>query len=365
MSCPPGGADPGRAAGDGGRISSGTCARTANPRGFARSAGRRTPVALPLMVRTAQVREGKQLDLVFTVPSGLEARVPAQEHGVRGGAHRARGQGGRSSPRSKREDWRIASARASARADSRTRRAARCSRPRSSSRTRASPPPDEVISLFFQYAEMMRRTGPQEWSWREAQGLRAIEFRFKEEEGAADYTEMLAMTMRRYAHQDCLRGDYLFDEFAPKTSRRCSLTVVPRSACTSSPTTASTWTRRESSASGGSTSRSARETVDPAKIAAWESCEPDAALAYPPRNEYIAERFDIAGGAGAARAAAPRRRVSTTPPPPPLVTPPEIVHECPAMRLWHRMDDKFDQPRTCAYFLRLAAPPSTPRPRRT
>jgi secreted Zn-dependent insulinase-like peptidase len=34
----------------------------------------------------------------------------------------------------------------------------------------------------------------------------------------------------------------------------------------------------------------------------------------------------------------------------PLVTPPEIIHECGAMRLWHRLDDKFDQPRMNAYF---------------
>ena len=47
---------------------------------------------------------------------------------------------------------------------------------------------DDVISSFFQYVEMMRRTGPQEWSWREAKDLRGIEFRFKEEEGAAGVT---------------------------------------------------------------------------------------------------------------------------------------------------------------------------------
>ena len=45
----------------------------------------------------------------------------------------------------------------------------------------------------------------------------------------------------------------------------------------------------------------------------------------------------------------------------PLVTPPEIVHECGAMRLWHRLDDKFDQPRMCAYFhVTLPAISATP-----
>jgi hypothetical protein len=41
-----------------------------------------------------------------------------------------------------------------------------------------------------------------------------IEFRFKEEEGAADYTETMAMTMRRHSHEDCLRGGAVQVEFS-------------------------------------------------------------------------------------------------------------------------------------------------------
>ena len=166
---------------------------------------------------------------------------------------------------------------------------------------------DEVISLFFQYVEMMRRTGPQEWSWREAQGLRGIEFRFKEEEGAADYTEALAMTMRRYAHEDCLRGDYLFHEYAPEDISEVLSHITPR-ACVYVLSDHGF----DADAPGVERERwfnvpFTRETVDPAKLAAWESAEPDAALSYPPRNEYIAERFDIKGGSaarGCAQAAA-------------------------------------------------------------
>ena len=81
---------------------------------------------------------------------------------------------------------------------------------------------------------------------------------------------------------------------------------------------------------------------------------PDAALRYPPRNVYIAERFELKAGSETRLEAAKKAGVvppdATTPPPAPLVTPPEIVHECALMRLWHRADDKFDQPRMSAYF---------------
>ena len=167
----------------------------------------------PLMVRTAQVREGKQLDLVFTVPAGtrrayrrksteyVEELIGHEGKGSLFATLKARGLADRIS----------AGVGAGGLADTTC-----CALFTATIKLtdEGFERADEVISLFFQYVEMMRRTGPQEWSWREAQGLRAIEFRFKEEEGAADYTEMLAMTMRRYAHQDCLRGDYLFDEYA-------------------------------------------------------------------------------------------------------------------------------------------------------
>ena len=42
-----------------------------------------------------------------------------------------------------------------------------------------------------------------------------------------------------------------------------------------------------------------REPLDPALLAEWESVAPDPALEYPPRNQYIAEAFDIKGGSKA------------------------------------------------------------------
>lgn len=313
----------------------------------------------PLMVRTAQVREGKQLDLVFTVPAAtrrayrrksteyVEELIGHEGKGSLFATLKARGLADRIS----------AGVGAGGLADTTC-----CALFTATIKLtdEGFERADEVISLFFQYVEMMRRTGPQEWSWREAQGLRGIEFRFKEEEGAADYTEALAMTMRRYAHEDCLRGDYLFDEYAPEDISEVLSHITPR-ACVYVLSDHGF----DADAPGVERERwfnvpFTRETVDPAKLAAWESAEPDTALSYPPRNEYIAERFDIKGGS-AARAAAAKAAGLDEVPPAPLVTPPEIVHECAAMRLWHRTDDKFDQPRVNAYFhVSLPAIDATP-----
>ena len=145
--------------------------------------------------------------------------------------------------------------------------------------------------------------------------MRAIEFRFKEEEGAADYTEMLAMTMRRYAHQDCLRGDYLFDEYAPEdisevlshiTPRACVYVLSDHGFDVDAP-----GMEREPWFKVPFT----RETVDPAKIAAWgESAEPYASLSYPPRTNTSPNVSTSRVEARRARRRQ-RRRVSTTYPP--------------------------------------------------
>ena len=308
---------------------------------------------LPLMVRTKQIREGKQLDLVFTVPAAIkrayrnksteyvEELIGHEGAGSLFATLKAKGLAERIS----------AGVGAGGLAETSC-----CALFTATIKLtdEGFEKVNEVISLFFQYVEMMRRTGPQEWSWLENKALRGIEFRFKEEEGAAEYTETLAMSMRRFSHEDCLRGDYLYDEYKPEeisevlqyiTPRTCLYILSDHGFDTEAP--------------GVETEKwfnvpFKREPVDPTTLAAWEGGEPDSALQYPPRNQYIAENFDIKGGTKARVEAAiaagekdPQAAAAATVP---LVTPPEIIHECGAMRLWHRLDDKFDQPRVNAYF---------------
>ena len=308
---------------------------------------------LPLRIDTTMIREGKQLDLVFTVPSELrrayrrksteyvEELIGHEGEGSLFASLKSRGLAERIS----------AGVAAGGLADTTC-----CALFTVTVKLtdEGFGKVDDVISLFFQYVEMMRRTGPQEWCWREAKDLRGIEFRFKEEEGAAEYTEMLAMTMRRFEHEDVLRGEYAFDEFHRGdieavvdciTPRKCVYIVSDHAFdCDAPGVEREKWFDAPFS----------RSAVEEKKLAEWESNEPDAALRYPPRNVYIAERFELKAGSETRLEAAKKAGVvppdATTPPPAPLVTPPEIVHECALMRLWHRADDKFDQPRMSAYF---------------
>mmetsp|Transcript_29866 Transcript_29866/g.74068 ORF Transcript_29866/g.74068 Transcript_29866/m.74068 type:complete len:953 (+) Transcript_29866:90-2948(+) len=318
---------------------------------------------LPLMVHAGQVREGKQLDLVFTVPAEIKRSYRAKSveyveelighegHGSLFATLKAKGLAERI----------MAGVGAGGLSDT-----SNCALFTATIKLtdEGFERIDEVISLFFQYVEMLRRTGPQEWSWLENKALRGIEFRFKEEEGAADYTESLAMTMRRYGHRDCLQGDYIYDEYKPDEIVSLLSHVAPRTCLyilsdhgfdVEAPgVECERWFKVPFK----------REPLDAATLAAWEAAEPEAALQYPPRNHYIAEKFEIKGGSKsrvAAAIVAGMGAEAAAAAPAALVTPPEIIHECGAMRLWHRLDDKFDQPRMNAYFhVTLPAIEATP-----
>ena len=164
---------------------------------------------------------------------------------------------------------------------------------------------------------------------------------------------MLAMTMRKHSREDCLAGDYLYDDYDPAEISTVLDAIVP-SKCLY------IVSNSEFDAEQQGVERErwfnvplVRTPVDASKIASWEAADPDPALTYPPRNVFIAESFDIKGGS--------KSRAGGADVPAPLVVPPEIVHECGVMRLWHRLDDRFDQPRVNAYFhVTLPAIDATP-----
>ena len=328
------------------------------------SAGDPYQAQLPLFVNTTSVREGKQLDLVFTVPSALRRNYKRKSteyveellgHEGEGSLFAALKQNGWA-------DRISAGIGAGGLSDTSC-----CALFTVTIKLtdEGFTQQDSVIGMFFQYVQMMKRTAPQEWSWKEVRDLRKIEFKFKEEEGAAEYTEALAMTMRKYDHENVLRGEYLYEEFSVAditeilaciSPRKCVYVVSDHDFDADAPTV-----EREKWFNAPFT----KSSVDEQKLAAWETSEPDVALQYPPKNVYIAEKFDIKAGSSLrlaeAIASGSVPSDATVPPPAPLVSPPEIIHECGLMRLWHRADDKFDQPRMNAYFhVNLSSVENTP-----
>ena len=72
---------------------------------------------------------------------------------------------------------------------------------------------DDVVMLFFQAVEALRKTGISDWQYDEQKRILDLSFRYYEEQDAVDYVSNLASGMQVYAPEDSLRGEYLMESF--------------------------------------------------------------------------------------------------------------------------------------------------------
>eukprot|EP01018_Ginkgo_biloba_P028828 Gb_06507 [translate_table: standard] len=74
----------------------------------------------------------------------------------------------------------------------------------------------EVIGLLYQYVQMLREVGPQEWAFQELKNIGNLEFRFMEEMAQDDYAAELAVNLLVYPEEHIIYGDYSFEIWDPK-----------------------------------------------------------------------------------------------------------------------------------------------------
>lgn len=73
----------------------------------------------------------------------------------------------------------------------------------------------QVVQVIFQYIDLMKREGPQEWFYDELRVIEETKFRWIEKGDASEYVEKLADNMQLYPPRDYLTGHkflYHFDE---------------------------------------------------------------------------------------------------------------------------------------------------------
>ncbi|RIA82106.1 Metalloenzyme, LuxS/M16 peptidase-like protein [Glomus cerebriforme] len=76
---------------------------------------------------------------------------------------------------------------------------------------------EDVLEIVFQYIEMLRREGPQEWIFNEIKSLNEITWRFLEKSWESSYTCSLSNRLhRQYPHDEILSDPYIGYEYNPK-----------------------------------------------------------------------------------------------------------------------------------------------------
>ncbi|WP_372870713.1 insulinase family protein [Shewanella sp.] len=70
---------------------------------------------------------------------------------------------------------------------------------------------DEIIRLTFEYLEVIKQTGLEDWRYRERASLLKLAFRYQEQIKAMDLASHLSINMHHYGVDDLMFGDYRMD----------------------------------------------------------------------------------------------------------------------------------------------------------
>lgn len=75
---------------------------------------------------------------------------------------------------------------------------------------------DDIVSLAFQYINLLRKEGVKEWIYKECQVLSDIEFKFKDKENPSSFTSRCASVMQLYPLKEVLSAGYYYDDYKPE-----------------------------------------------------------------------------------------------------------------------------------------------------
>ncbi|KAM3177861.1 hypothetical protein ACTXT7_003698 [Hymenolepis weldensis] len=222
---------------------------------------------------------------------------------------------------------------------------------------------DEIITLVFQYINMLKAEGYQQWVLEEerlpilmgieamtsdfsgdhanrcsvttyASDSRALTFRFKGKEELFEYVCKLSSRMFKYAPEDILTSGYLISEFRPDLIEEIINCITPENFryCVISKKVADSCDCIEKYYR----TRYGCESIPPEKIEAWKNCGLNEALHLPPKNPYMPTDFSLKCELN------PDREGSASGP--------RVIQETPGSLLWFKQDSKFKLPNSFVYF---------------
>ncbi|KAL3863624.1 hypothetical protein ACJMK2_005374 [Sinanodonta woodiana] len=189
---------------------------------------------------------------------------------------------------------------------------------------------DDIITLIYQYINMLKNEGPQEWVFKECQNLSAMQFRFKDKERPRNYTSSLAAVLHQYSLNEVLCASYLMTEYKPELINMVVDKLIPESMRIS--VVAKKYEGQTNNKEKWYGTSYKLENIPDEKLKKWKNCGLNEKLRFPDKNEFIPTNFDL----------------SIRDQEIPLV--PEVIKDTSMTRLWFRQDDKFLMPKAFASF---------------
>nr|XP_045607622.1 insulin-degrading enzyme-like [Procambarus clarkii] len=188
---------------------------------------------------------------------------------------------------------------------------------------------EDIVSAVFQYLNLLKKEGPQQWVFDECRDLSSMTFRFKDKERPQSYTCGLSEQLHYYPLEEVLCGGYLLSEFKPELIDMVLGHLIPQNiriavvgkALSEKVTCTEKWY--------GTCYK--MEDIDPALLEQWQSVGLNDQLRLPMKNEFVPTCFDL------------YKDVQ------PVSSLPEMISETPLARVWYKQDDEFKLPKAVIY----------------
>ncbi|KAK6638804.1 hypothetical protein RUM43_007073 [Polyplax serrata] len=190
---------------------------------------------------------------------------------------------------------------------------------------------DEIVTLVFQYINLLKKEGPKQWIFNECQQLQQTAFRFKEKEKPFGYVTSLAKCLHDYPIDEVLCGPYFLEEWRPDLINEALTYLQPKFVRVAVVGQAFENVAKETEPWFGTKYKI--EKIPPSTIEKWENCGFCSDLKLPDPNEFITDNYSIL----------PCDGKSTT-------SHPSILLNNQIIRVWYKQDDEFKLPKATLKF---------------
>ncbi|XP_054168721.1 insulin-degrading enzyme-like [Oppia nitens] len=184
---------------------------------------------------------------------------------------------------------------------------------------------DDIITLIFQYINLINKERPQKWIYEEEKKIKEIKFQFKDKERPLNYVRGLASILHDYPLKEVLSAGYLLEEFRPDliidvlnhlSVDNIRMAVVGKKFSSIADKTEK-WYETKYLLSD----------IPEDKLQKWRNCGFNANLALPPTNEFIPSDLNIKSNETSSE------------------TKPEIIRNTDFSRIWFLKDNKYLKPK--------------------
>jgi nardilysin len=244
-----------------------------------------------------------------------------------------------------------------------------------------------IVEYLFGYITMLKQAGPQEWAFKELAAIGGLKFRFYEEGDVADLVADLSSDMHTYPVHHAVAATYLYENWDPQLvnsllsemtpeKARIDLQVAEYNDCVQG-------LKDIIVTMGGEKKKKVEEVavveekqeewfnfpyavanVPEKLIEQWKTVTPGNDLCLPPKNNYLPTDFSLKSIIKSPTTAIAidmngdhmeQNQAATTVFP----SPPNLLIDTPGLRVFHKLDTTFKQPKVAAFF-RLSFPESSP-----